>query len=389
VAGRAGVDRAQVDELIAAGLISEQGGGFTAGDVRRVLLLRGLVDGGLPLEAISQAVRQRLLSMDFADSDVYRRFASLSDQTFADVSERTGIPLEWLAVMREATGWGRFDPSARLREDELGILPWLETQLRLGFRRPAVERMLRALGDTLRRLAEAEAEWFRTEIAEPYIAQGRVDEITLVDPQNHFSEQGEQAILAVLRAQQAQTWVGNMVTGIERTLARAGLHVPVTRHPTICFLDITGYTRLTQERGDQAAADLAEALAKLVKHTSNDHGGRPVKWLGDGVMFWFRDPGPAVHAALEMVDGVRAEGLPPAHVGLHTGPVVVQEGDYYGQTVNMAARMADYARPGEVLVSRSVVDTAADAGLEFSAIGQVELKGVVGTTELFVARRTG
>ena len=63
-------------------------------------------------------------------------------------------------------------------------------------------------------------------------------------------------------------------------------------------------------------------------------------------------------AALEMVDGVAAAGLPPAHVGLHAGPVLFQEGDYFGQTVNVASRIADYARPGEVLVTREVVDAA-------------------------------
>ena len=70
-----------------------------------------------------------------------------------------------------------------------------------------------------------------------------------------------------------------------------------------------------------------------------------MKWLGDGVMFSFRDPGPGVVAALDMVEGVVAAGLPPAHVGLHSGPVVFQEGDYYGQTVNLASRIAEYARP--------------------------------------------
>ena len=67
----------------------------------------------------------------------------------------------------------------------------------------------------------------------------------------------------------------------------------------------------------------------------------PIKWLGDGVMFYFRDPGPGVRAALEMVDGLAAAGLPPAHVGLHARPVLFQEGDSFGQTANLSARIAD------------------------------------------------
>ena len=126
----------------------------------------------------------------------------------------------------------------------------------------------------------------------------------------------------------------------------------------MCFLDITGYTQLTEERGDEAAADLAARLAALVRRASQGHGGTPVKWLGDGVMFYFRKPGAAVLAALEMVEVVGRDGLPPAHVGIDAGPVVFQEGDYFGRTVNIASRIADYARPGEVLVSQDVVDAA-------------------------------
>ncbi len=155
----------------------------------------------------------------------------------------------------------------------------------------------------------------------------------------------------------------------------------------MCFLDITGYTRLTQELGDAAAADLATSLARLVERTSVRYGGRPVKWLGDGVMFFFPQSGPGVVAALEMVAGVADAGLPPAHVGLHAGPVVFQEGDYYGQTVNIAARIADYARPGEVLVSQEVVDASSESDLAFREIGPVELKGVSGAMRLHVASR--
>ncbi len=89
-----------------------------------------------------------------------------------------------------------------------------------------------------------------------------------------------------------------------------------------------------------------------------------------------------------MVDGISSAGLPPAHVGLHSGPVVMQSGDYYGQTVNMAARIADYARPGEVLVSRAIVEAASPPGIAFDDIGSVELKGVTGTVQLAAAHRS-
>jgi len=82
---------------------------------------------------------------------------------------------------------------------------------------------------------------------------------------------------------------------------------------------------LTEERGDEAAADLAGRLGRLVRHSSARNGGKPVKWLGDGVMFHFPDPGAGVVAALEMVRSIESAGLPPAHVGLDAGPVLYQE----------------------------------------------------------------
>jgi adenylate cyclase len=90
---------------------------------------------------------------------------------------------------------------------------------------------------------------------------------------------------------------------------------------------------------------------------------------------------------LEMVEAVGSQGLPPAHVGIHAGPVIFQEGDYFGRTVNLAARIAEYARPGEVLVSQEVVDAAAGGPVRFTEIGPVELKGVPGTLRLHTARR--
>ena len=92
-------------------------------------------------------------------------------------------------------------------------------------------------------------------------------------------------------------------------------------------------------------------------------------------MFFFREPGEGVLAALEMVAAARAAELPPAHVGLHAGPVLFQEGDYFGRTVNTAARIAEYARQGEVLVSEDVVNATVTAQVVFEEIGPVELEG--------------
>lgn len=96
--------------------------------------------------------------------------------------------------------------------------------------------------------------------------------------------------------------------------------------------------------GDEAAAHIATDLSALVSTTARRRGGRPIRWLGDGGMFLFREPGAAVLAGVEMVETTPLVGLPPMHIGIHTGSVVFQDGDVYGRTVNLASRIASHAK---------------------------------------------
>jgi adenylate cyclase len=312
----------------------------------------------------------------------------MSLETFREAHERTGIPLELLIAVRESLGLATPDPDDRLREDELAVLPFLQLQIESGFRLASIERLMRVSGDALRRISEQEAAWWQAEVIGPAIAAGKTPE-EVARPA--FAEEivplADQALFAMHRVYQAQSWTSNIVGAFEQMMQDAGIHSSLQRLPAICFLDISGYTRFTQELGDDAAADLAATMARLVQRSSVKHGGKPIKWLGDGVMFHFGLPGPGVRAALEMVDELPAAGLPPVHVGLHAGPVLFQEGDYFGQTVNLSARIADYARPGEVLVTRSVVENADDAGIRFDDVGLVELKGVAEAVPLLRAQR--
>ena len=148
-----------------------------------------------------------------------------------------------------------------------------------------------------------------------------------------------------------------------------------------------GYTRLTEERGDQVAAELAAAVGEVVERSSRRHGGAPVKWLGDGVMFYFRDSGGAVASAVEMVKEVPKAGLPPAHVGVAAGPVVAHGGDYFGRTVNLASRIAGQAGAGQVLVSERVVQAAVPNEVRFTELGELDLQGMPRPVKVFEAHR--
>jgi adenylate cyclase len=386
-AERAGVEPAFLDRLLDLGILTPADpDGFSGGDIRRVMLAKSLEDAGIPLDKVAEALRKGTLALNFLDAAAYERFASLAGETFQQVSDRTGIPLDLLTTLRESIGLAPPSPDDRLRDDEVLVVPFLQAQLAAGFRLTATEHLIRVVGDSTRRMTEAEAAWWQSEVIEPAIAAGKPPE-DIADPElaDSISPLAEQAMLAVYHAQQARAWTANIIDGFEVMLANAGIHSRLERPPAICFLDITGYTRLTQERGDLAAAELAGTLSRLVQRGSVQHGGKPIKWLGDGVMFYFRDPGPGVRAAIEMVDGLATAGLPPAHVGLHAGPVLYQQGDYFGQTVNLSARIADYARPGEVLVSQAVADATEEPGIAFADIGPVDLKGVSDSVTLLRA----
>jgi class 3 adenylate cyclase len=391
VAIEAGVSPEQVTAFVDLGILKlADDGSFSAGDVRGARVVEGLERAGLPLEAMAKVLEQGDLSFDFLDLSVYERFSRLSNTTFPGPECTVRHP------PRAAHGHARDDrvrataPEDPVREDELRIAPAIELQLSRGFKPAVIERWLRVYGESLRRIAETEADWWHTEIEVPHLASG-LDEAEMLEVAARWGDEmtsaAQQALLAIYLAHQEHAWTDIFIADVESVLDRAGLRPKTKTLPAMWFLDMSGYTRLTEERGDEAAADLAARLTGSVHQASERHRGKVVKWLGDGVMIHFREAGPAVLAALEMVQEASRSGLPPARVGLHAGPVVFQGGDYFGRTVNIAARIGEYARPGEVLVSQDVVDVAGLDDLDFTAIGPVELKGVSEPFPLHSARR--
>jgi class 3 adenylate cyclase len=387
---RAGVDPSYVNRLIDLAIVTTDAANrLTRGDVLRAQMAQSLETGGVPLESLAATIRDGQASLTFLDAPSYEHFPLLSDETFNGLNARTGLPVDLLMLIREATGGAVPNPDDQVREDELAVVPLIEAALTIGFRPVSIARLLRVLGDSLRRVAETEADAYQSDLVEPMQAAGASDAELLAISTSadtlRMDRAMDDAVMTIWHAHQMRPWTAALIGIIEKSLTDAGLLTPLRRPPAISFLDITGYTHLTHERGDAAAADLAEVLGRLVHRIATKRNGTAVKWLGDGVMMYFKDPGSAVLAALEMVDGVVSAGLPPAHVGIHAGPLLTQAGDYYGQTVNLASRIADYARPGEVLVTTEVVDASNDIGAMFSEVGPAELKGVSGVLQLHSA----
>jgi adenylate cyclase len=148
--------------------------------------------------------------------------------------------------------------------------------------------------------------------------------------------------------------------------------------PTFVFVDLAGYTTLTETRGDQAAARVASEFHRTMSSLSHKHGAWHVKSMGDGVMIWAPDATRAVALAADALQAVgnRADLL-PVRIGVHTGPAVMYGWDWYGSTVNVAARLAGQAGPNEALVSAT--SRAAASGDLPHPLGirrQLRLRGV-------------
>jgi adenylate cyclase len=182
--------------------------------------------------------------------------------------------------------------------------------------------------------------------------------------------------------------IEHRVGHVETALETAGLHRKPAPRPEACvFADLSGYTRLTEELGDAVAAQMALQLADLMQEVGNDHRGDAVKMLGDGVHFHFDDPANAVLGSLDFVERARARGLPPAHVGVNAGPMTYTDGDYYGLTVIIAARIASHAGPGQVLVGEAATVDGRTEGVRFEEVGPVPLKGVARPVTVYRAVR--
>ena len=392
LAGLAEVTEAEIGRMVDLGVLVPREGPapFRATDTQKVRLATACERAGLPMDAIAEVIRAGRLSFAFMEATPYHRFALPSTRTFRQVSRDTGIPLETLRGTLESMGFTWTSADETIREDELEVLPLIRLAISSGLLDQAwVTRVGRAYAEGMRLAAKVENEAYGARFEEPVLASGlgqrqameRASEIA-----GEFIPLADRALMAVYRRQQELIWTEHQVENIEAALEEAGAIPRPERVPAMCFLDLAGYTRLTEERGDQAAAELATTLAVLVERLARGQGGTPVKWLGDGVMLHFREPAGAVVSALDMVRRVPEAGLSQAHVGVAAGPVVVQGGDYFGRTVNLASRLSARAQAGQVLVTGAVAEAPAPDGVVFNDLGALRLKGFSAPVRVLEAR---
>ena len=175
---------------------------------------------------------------------------------------------------------------------------------------------------------------------------------------------------------------GRIVTYVEETLIQAGRGERRGQQPAIAFIDLTGYTEMTASAGDELAAHSATMLQVLAASAVREGRGRVVKLLGDGVMLQYTSMIDAIESVRDLMASIPAAGLPPAHAGIAAGPMVVRDGDVYGHTVNLAARIASHAGAGELLVAADGVDEPIGDSLGLEDAGSTMLKGIADPVHL-------
>lgn len=162
----------------------------------------------------------------------------------------------------------------------------------------------------------------------------------------------------------------------------------MSRCHTFLFADLVGFTAFTERHGDHAAADVAIRFAEASARLAHEHGVRLVKCLGDGVMLRGDDAGRVVRLGLLMQSELaEADGLPPIHAGAHTGCAVERGGDWFGSAVNLAARVSDAARGGELLLTEATVAAAGSLrDVELESLGPQLFRNVGQATGIYSAR---
>jgi class 3 adenylate cyclase/YHS domain-containing protein len=160
---------------------------------------------------------------------------------------------------------------------------------------------------------------------------------------------------------------------------------------TFVFADIAGFTALTEAHGDDEAAALVTDFCAAVGAELPAFGGKQVKSIGDALMLRVPEPAEAVRLGLRIVhDLMPGHGAPAVRVGLHHGSYVERDGDFFGATVNLAARVSGQAVGGEVLLTGHTAALASGLdGVQYEPRGRQSLRNVREPVELFAAVRTG
>jgi adenylate cyclase len=393
VAERAGTTPEHIALLAKVGILEpDDDGTHPRRDVLRARFVLGLDAMGIDANAVADALASGDLTLGYVE--IGGRRPPRSNRTFAELSDEIDIPFVTLERIYVAFGLPRPTPDEFVREEDLPLMKFIPVLVGAGLSEGDVLRLARVWGDSARRVAQFQSHYLHHSIEEPFRQRGLRDnaafEAALREVGVRSGRSGEDLLGWLYRRHSEVFETEHLFDHVETALEDAGVHRKEPRQVEGCvFADLSGYTKLTEESGDEEAARVSLKLAELVNEIASRHRGAVVKMLGDGVHFHFKDPHDAVIASLEIVELVEPAGLPPAHVGVNAGPMIYDEGDYFGRTVNIAARIASQAGPAQVFVGEDVLPHLTRGGFRLVEVGAFELKGIAKPLILYEAIRDG
>jgi adenylate cyclase len=379
-----GVSQATLKRWARARLVPVRRGRWTRAAAAQARVVARMRERGHSLEELRRAAREGRLAFGYVEDLIPRSERTVSRDRAAEIS---GLEEELIDRVMSLLG----TPAAlegRLTEQDVEAMRLIRGVLDAGFPLVALLQLVRVYAQSIRKIAEAEVRLFHLYVHEPLIRDG-VDALEMAEDMEDLARNLFPLAAPVmdyvhnryLRFYTEQDVVGHMETELDgaRQLGRVQM--------AFCFVDLTGFTRYTEEEGDEEALDLVERFVETVEATLPSEA-LVVKTIGDEVMIVSPDPATLTEWAVGFLALFRER--PQPRVGLHWGRAVYRDGDYFGGEVNLAHRVVARALAGEVMVTRPVADAIEATGsehLEFEPIGRVGLKGFRAPVELFVVRR--
>jgi adenylate cyclase len=386
-ARRSGVPASTLKRWAEEKIVPVRRGRWTATAAAQARVVARMRERGYSLADLKDAGRQGRLAFGFAEELFADREGDIS---VADVAEETGLEPELIERILVILG----TPIGRQRNltaDDAAALRHCARVLAAGFPLVAFLQLIRVYVQSMRRIADAEVRLFHLYVHEPLIRDA-VPELEMAEEMGDLAADvlplapplTEYLHNRYLRYFLEQDVVGHMETdqGLDTAELELG-HVTVT----LCFIDLTGFTRYTEEEGDIEALDAVENFIATVESTLPPEA-TIVKTIGDEVMVVSPDPASLTEWAVRFLGNFSQR--PQPRVGIHCGDAVYRDGDYFGSQVNLAHRVVNRALAGEVLVTDRVAESIEDRPeLSLEEIGSVTLKGFPAPTELFVVRAAG
>jgi adenylate cyclase len=378
VAERAGVSVGTLRRWVKAGAIPDYHGEWTPAVSAHARIVSQLRRAGEPLDSIVAAATDGRLALGTADEIFQTETHTL---TLKQAAKETGLKPKlieriWLLLGLPADGLDR------ISEFDIEALHHIAGTLDAGVPEDAFLQLVRVWSKAIADIADAEVSLIRMYVHEPLLRRNAPAKKITAEMSRVVGE-GMPHIPPLLEymhnryVQQFAEAVQVQNVQADRFLADHTDKLTITA----CFVDMAGFTRFTEEQGVDVAFGEVERLRTEVEKTLPD-SARMIKMIGDGVMVVSSQPRDLVEWAVHLV--ARKHSEPRLRVGIHTGEALYRDGDYYGGTPNMAARVLNRAEGGEVLVTDSIREQCRGAGgMRFTSIGKVRMKGFNEPVELF------